>query len=709
MHQEQIKVKDFEFYYLAELTRKKIKPLSRFEKNVNKKSLQWLKKQGFFVDIIPRKTLSGTQIAETIFSTSSRYIDFYRCRFNNTLLRKDRNEKRLEGFLFGYPSCCVHQFIERPYIANHLSESDQSLLFHWACPDCCITRELIPYYKPIYDSIEEWIDSEIKISQSANVYSKNYRRKLQTAVAAALLSTGLLSAQTPADTTHFIPLPGDINNNGLSYAEEIYLGTYEDGILNDCQEYAKLFKIIIDSLPDSVCTNKTYKIDNLMRGVIQCQACGNWINMGFVTIVNPLRNLEMELPYMALHYMENGYFSYGGNDTFNRVEIDTLKSILFPYDPEHMIPVENDLDGDGLSYVDEDSLWLAYTAEESDFDNDGIMDGPQIAEELIRLFPKLKESSDGIHSHVKYNLVYGIENCQICGSTHNMGTVEIFNPENNRHYEIPYLALHSMAHGCFSYDGDVHSNERVDVIKLIRAMKTHMLFISADTDDDGLTDEEEAYFGFAPEKMDSDNDGISDGKKLAITFADSIKLLPTEPKTSQSYIEYLDMDGVQLCSVCGQDIPMGIIKIYNPLINTIDPMEISYYAFHFLECGSFAYEGADQGRIDPIKLAEYMNNLPTDIDRENNNKIPASFILEQNYPNPFNSSTSIRYILDKESLIELTVFNLLGEKIATIYNGKQNMGVHTISFNAEGLPSGIYIYQLISADHTISKKMILTK
>lgn len=445
-----------------------------------------------------------------------------------------------------------------------------------------------------------------------------------------------------------------------------------------------------------------------MRGQIQCPVCGDWENMGYVVLVNPMRNLELQLPYMALHFMEKGYFSYGSSDAFERVDIDTLKRVIYPFDPEHMLPVENDLDDDGISNVYEDSLWMGYSADTEDYDNNGIIDGPQIAEELIRLFPKLNETPDGIHSHVKYKLTWGSEHCQICGSTHNMGTVEITNPENNRKYEMPILALHAMAHGSFAYDGTVHPDSMVDVIKLYRAMKTHALLITNDSDNDGLTDEEETYFGLNPEKIDSDNNGIGDAKSLALVFADSIKSLPDEVSSTHSYIEYLDMDGVHLCSVCGEKIPMGIMKIYNPLINTIDPLEISYYAFHFLECGSFSCEGADNRRIDPINVAVYLNNLPTDINIKGNN-IPLKFELEQNYPNPFNASTKIRYSLNEDSQIDLSVYNLIGEKVAVLYEGIQNKGVHNLTFDADKLSSGIYIYQLKSAGQILSKKMILTK
>jgi hypothetical protein len=77
------KEKLFEFYYLAELTLQKLKPLSRWEKPLDEKYQRWLKYKGFCIETIPRKTMLGKTVYETVFSTSSRYVDFYKRKFYN--------------------------------------------------------------------------------------------------------------------------------------------------------------------------------------------------------------------------------------------------------------------------------------------------------------------------------------------------------------------------------------------------------------------------------------------------------------------------------------------------------------------------------------------------------------------------------------------------------------------------------------------------
>jgi len=711
----------FEFYYLAELTLQKLKPLSRCEELLEEKRLNWLKRKGFYTETIPRKTILGKTVYETVFSTSSRYVDFYKRKFYNSQLKKTASNQKLEGFLFGYPSCCVNRFIKHPYSHNDLSRNQQEKLFYWACRNCRVTPELIPYYNKAYNKTAEWFNYHFP-AQYNNVFDI-YQKKIQIAAAAVVLSAGLTYAQSETDTTHYIPLPDDSNLNGLTYAEEIYIGAYDPGLVKTCYPYAHFYKTIIDSLPDTVQTNKVYREDHPLRGVVMCSECGLYVNMGYVKIVNPLRQLELEIPYLALHFLEYGHFSYlSGEDTSsNRIDIDMLKKILFPFDVEHMLSVTGDTDGDGLTDEEEDSLSLSYT--NYDFDNNGVPDGAQLAEELIRLFPKLKETPDNIHSHVEFFVALGLENCQICGSTHNMGFIEITNPENNRQLQIPYIALHSLAHGSFAYNGTVHQDERTDAVALIRTLKTHTVFINDDSDNDGLKNIEELHFNLDTNKVDSDNNSITDAKELAMKFVDSIKALPAEPRTDGPYIEYLDMYGFHICSICGKVITMGIMKIYNPLINTIEPFEMTYYAFHFLEKGSFEHEGLPDlegnNRIDPILLASYLNISPTGIEEKLISKIPREFTLEQNYPNPFNTTTHFGFRIANFGFVSLKVFDVLGNEVATLVNEEKPAGEYEVEFDASGLSSGTYFYRLsVSAwpsqdgqagDFSAVKKFVLLK
>jgi parallel beta-helix repeat protein/predicted outer membrane repeat protein len=89
--------------------------------------------------------------------------------------------------------------------------------------------------------------------------------------------------------------------------------------------------------------------------------------------------------------------------------------------------------------------------------------------------------------------------------------------------------------------------------------------------------------------------------------------------------------------------------------------------------------------------------------------LPTEFVLYPNWPNPFNATTSIRYDMPVTGKASLTVFNLLGQRVATLVNGQQLAGSHTISWDASDLPSGVYLCRMQVAGFAQTRKMILLK
>ncbi|HEX9972249.1 MAG TPA: malectin domain-containing carbohydrate-binding protein, partial [bacterium] len=89
--------------------------------------------------------------------------------------------------------------------------------------------------------------------------------------------------------------------------------------------------------------------------------------------------------------------------------------------------------------------------------------------------------------------------------------------------------------------------------------------------------------------------------------------------------------------------------------------------------------------------------------------IPDQFYLLQNYPNPFNSATIIEYAVPKPCLVQLDLYNTLGQKIKTLVNEPQATGIHTVRLQADNLTSGIYLYQILAGEFNQTNKLILMK
>ncbi len=93
----------------------------------------------------------------------------------------------------------------------------------------------------------------------------------------------------------------------------------------------------------------------------------------------------------------------------------------------------------------------------------------------------------------------------------------------------------------------------------------------------------------------------------------------------------------------------------------------------------------------------------------NNNLVPAEYVLAQNYPNPFNPSTVIRFGLPEETDVTLQVVNTLGQVVRTLVQERKPAGYHNVTLDAAGLGSGVYLYQIRTANFVQTKKLLLLR
>jgi hypothetical protein len=99
--------------------------------------------------------------------------------------------------------------------------------------------------------------------------------------------------------------------------------------------------------------------------------------------------------------------------------------------------------------------------------------------------------------------------------------------------------------------------------------------------------------------------------------------------------------------------------------------------------------------------------LEVSIDREST--MPGEYALYQNFPNPFNPTTNISFTLPVSENVQLNVYNVLGQRVATLVNGTMPAGSHTVNFNAANLASGVYIYSIRAGNFVQNRTMMLVK
>ncbi|MCF8240061.1 MAG: M20/M25/M40 family metallo-hydrolase [Melioribacteraceae bacterium] len=121
---------------------------------------------------------------------------------------------------------------------------------------------------------------------------------------------------------------------------------------------------------------------------------------------------------------------------------------------------------------------------------------------------------------------------------------------------------------------------------------------------------------------------------------------------------------------------------------------------------SDSYLNYDGIYIDNVKIT-ILTAPPTSVDDKN--KIANNYELMQNYPNPFNPVTTIGYSVAEKGMVTIKVFDVLGNEISTVMSDYKTPGKYSVQFDASNIPSGVYFYQMITAEFIDSKKLILVK
>jgi hypothetical protein len=148
---------DLDLMYLAHLTEAGLKPLSRVERDITPTEEQLLRGLGLNVARVTRAALNGNRVVHGVFSRNREVLEGYLGYFDDRSLEKTYDVIALEGIYFGFPICCVLAFAnqETRHKPNGLALKDQAILYHWACPDCVRTREIVPEYRRVWERVQK--------------------------------------------------------------------------------------------------------------------------------------------------------------------------------------------------------------------------------------------------------------------------------------------------------------------------------------------------------------------------------------------------------------------------------------------------------------------------------------------------------------------------------------------------------------------------
>jgi parallel beta-helix repeat protein len=151
-----------------------------------------------------------------------------------------------------------------------------------------------------------------------------------------------------------------------------------------------------------------------------------------------------------------------------------------------------------------------------------------------------------------------------------------------------------------------------------------------------------------------------------------------------------------MADYCGDPYNSPCIDAGHP-----DSLDVLLDCFHGLgadRADMGAYGGRNSGW--PTGIEDDEDNIPI---------IPRQFLLLQNYPNPFNASTVIEYQVPVHGHVKLEIYNLFGQKVATLVDSKQQAGYRTVLWDASRVSSGLYFYKLTAGDFSETRRMMLVK
>ncbi len=190
-----------------------------------------------------------------------------------------------------------------------------------------------------------------------------------------------------------------------------------------------------------------------------------------------------------------------------------------------------------------------------------------------------------------------------------------------------------------------------------------------------------------------------DGSNIDLYFTPELSATPTTIAAASGKLATLHFTSDPASPET--DITISAVSVDNPFV-------VGSTTYHRWDRMEFTDESGTDVMVPSFNAGTIAVRFTTDVDDFENN-LPADFALAQNYPNPFNPSTTIEFSLPEKAHVTLDIYNLLGQKVATLSDGDYSAGVYSVVWRAENAASGIYFYRLNAGAEVITRKMALLK
>jgi hypothetical protein len=208
--------------------------------------------------------------------------------------------------------------------------------------------------------------------------------------------------------------------------------------------------------------------------------------------------------------------------------------------------------------------------------------------------------------------------------------------------------------------------------------------------------------GVTLKEVDFENTRVSyfDLKIANINNAERTVVIGLLPQMTPTYKEDLQAGTGAVANLVFEVTDPTVSQVKVESFKMDDPGHELMFVYHDYDDNGTPHIRTESPEFEPVTVAFSNTAAPA---------IPKAYALTQNYPNPFNPSTEISFDLPQASHVNLTIYNVLGQKVQTLVDEQREAGSYTVTWDASPYSSGVYFYRISADNFSNTKKMLMLK